>query len=73
MSAHSRRDEAAAWALGAVNDRERHAFEALMRAEPGIAREADVYARVAAMLALAAPATEPPDSLRRRILGAAAR
>lgn len=73
MSAPSRREEAAAWALGAVSDRERAAFEALMRAEPGIAREADAYARVASMLALAAPPTAPPESLRRRILVAAQR
>lgn len=73
MNPRSRRDEAAAWALGAVNDRERTAFEALMRAEPGIAREAAVYARVAAMLALAAPPSAPPDELRRRIIGSVSR
>lgn len=73
MTARSRRDEAAAWALGAVNNRERKAFEALMRAEPRIAREADVYARVAAMLAFAAPPSTPPHDLRRRVLVAATR
>lgn len=73
MNGRSRREEAAAWALGAVDERERRAFEALMLAEPGIAREADVYARVAAMIALAAPPHAPPADLRRRIVGAVTR
>jgi hypothetical protein len=73
MNGPSRRDEAAAWALGAVDEHERRAFEALMTIEPGIAREADVYARVAAMIALAAPPLAPPEELRRRIVGAATR
>ncbi|MCC6319652.1 MAG: hypothetical protein IT361_18425 [Gemmatimonadaceae bacterium] len=65
-------DVAAAWALGAVSDGERAAFEARLALEPGLAREAQAYARVAAMLALAAPPCAPPDALRRRIVGAAA-
>lgn len=73
MSGRHRREEAAAWALGAVSDRERAAFEALMRAEPGLAHEADAYARVASMLALAAPRTPPPERLRHRIMGLAGR
>ena len=71
MSARSRREEAAAWALGAVDERERRAFEALMQSEPGIAREADEYACVAAMIALAAPPLPPPADLRGRIIGVA--
>ena len=63
--------DAAAFALGAVTANEHEAFEHLMQRDPALARQVDAYARVAAMLAFAAPRSEPPQGLRERIVASA--
>jgi anti-sigma-K factor RskA len=61
-------DDAAAYALGAVTPLERRAFEQMVASDASLARTVEDYARIAAMLGLAAPAADPPEDLRRRIL-----
>ena len=67
MSALVCREDAAAFALGAVNAEERVAFERLLGCEPALAHEVESFVRVAALLALAAPPVQPPPRLRDRV------
>ncbi|MEO7965579.1 MAG: anti-sigma factor [Gemmatimonadaceae bacterium] len=62
------RDEAAAVALGAMSAPESQAFQGELERSPELARELDEYLEVAALLALAAPVTAAPASLRDRIM-----
>lgn len=68
MSALACRNDAAAFALGAVSSDERVAFERLLGREPALAQEVEAFARVAALLALAAPPVQPPPHLRARVV-----
>ena len=65
-------DLAAAYALGALDDAEAKAFEALLARDADLAREVAEYREVAALLALAQPAAAAPsDALRARVLAGA--
>jgi anti-sigma-K factor RskA len=64
------RDLAAAYALGALDAPEAKAFEELLARDAELAREVAEYREVAALLALAEPAS-PPDGLRARVLAGA--
>jgi len=64
-------DLAAAYALGALDDAEAKAFEALLARDAELAREVAEYREVAALLALAQPAAAPTSALRARVLAAA--
>jgi anti-sigma-K factor RskA len=68
MNALPIHDEMAALALGALDPAERAALEEELSRSPALAREADEYRQVAALLAFAAPAVIPPPALRARIL-----
>jgi len=65
------RDLAAAYALGALDAPEAKAFEELLARDAELAREVAEYREVAALLALAEPASSPPDGLRARVLAGA--
>ncbi len=62
------RGDASAWALGALDEREREAFERLLRRDAGAADEAAAYTQVAALLAYAAPEVALPEALRAKVL-----
>jgi anti-sigma-K factor RskA len=64
----SPRDLAAAYALGALDAAEARDFEALLERDADLAREVAEYREVAALLALAEPATQPAHGLRARVL-----
>ncbi len=67
-------DLAAAYALGALDDAETKAFEALLARDAGLAREVAEYREVAALLALGQPAAAAPtDALRARVVAGAPR
>ncbi len=62
------RDLAAAYALGALDAPEAKAFEELLARDAELAREVAEYREVAALLALAEPASSPTDGLRARVI-----
>ena len=62
------RDDAAAYALGAMDAGDRAAFELLVERDAALGRDVEAYRRVAAMLAYAAPVVVPPAALRARVL-----
>ncbi len=62
------RDLAAAYALGALDAPEAKAFEELLARDAELAREVAEYREVAALLALAEPASSPTDGLRTRVI-----
>ena len=65
-------DLAAAYALGALDDAETKAFEALLARDAELAREVAEYREVAALLALGQPAAAAPTgALRARVLASA--
>ena len=65
------RDLAAAYALGALDAPEAKAFEELLARDAELAREVAEYREVAALLALAEPASSPTDGLRARVIAGA--
>lgn len=65
------RDQAAAYALGALDSEEARAFEALLAGSPELRREVEEYREVNALLALGASAPQEPaqaQALRARVL-----
>jgi anti-sigma-K factor RskA len=62
------RDDAAAYALGAVSAPEREAFERLLQRDPALVLEVDTWREVVAMLAYTAPPVSPPSGLRDKIV-----
>lgn len=67
------RDDAAAYALGALDADARRAFEVQLAGDPTGQEAVDAYREVAALLAFAAPPAAPPnaDALRARVMAAA--
>ena len=65
------RDLAAAYALGALDAADAKAFEELLARDAELAREVAEYREVAALLALAEPASSPTDGLRARVIAGA--
>lgn len=74
MTPSDYRDDAAAYALGALDAETAAAFETAMASDAALRGEVDAYREVAAMLALAVPAAQPRNAqgLRARILAEAA-
>ncbi len=71
MSEHTdtpMQDLAAAYALGALSPEETRAFEAFLATSPDARREVAEYREVNALLAGAAPGTQPDLGLRTRVL-----
>jgi anti-sigma factor RsiW len=64
-------DQLAAYALDALDDRERSAFESHLAECESCRAELDEFRETAALLAYAAEAPAPPDVLRERVLEAA--
>jgi anti-sigma-K factor RskA len=73
MSEHQMKELAAAYALGSLPGPEREAFEAHLVGCEECRAELRSFGEVAGLLALAAPAAVPPDSLRERVLAEARR
>lgn len=73
MSDATMRADAAAYALGAMDDAELPAFERLLAREPSLGAEVEQYRQVAGMLAYAAPPVQPPASLRTRVVSSVER
>lgn len=69
----SHHDELAAYALDALSDEEREAFEQHLAGCPRCAEELTGLRETAAVLAFAADAPEPPAGLRQRVLEEARR
>ena len=68
------RDQAAAYALGALDAEESRAFEALLAGSPELRREVDEYRETNALLALGTSAPEAPSGdLRAQVLARIAR
>lgn len=65
------REQAAAYALGALSDDERRAFDMHMMACAACAAEARLMAVVAAALAYAADADAPAAAVRERVIQSA--
>jgi anti-sigma-K factor RskA len=65
---HSWTESAASYALGALDDDERIAFESHLTNCPACRAEVQAYREVAGSLALTAPPASPPAGLRDRIL-----
>lgn len=63
------RELAAAWALDAVDEKERAALEELAARDPEFRREVEALRDVGALMAYAAPQVQAPSALRDRILG----
>jgi anti-sigma-K factor RskA len=61
-------DLAAAYALGALGDEERHEFEAYLGEHSQLQAEVEELGEAARLLALAPPEYEPPPDLRRNLL-----
>lgn len=74
MSPSDYRDDAAAYALGALDAEAKRAFETAMASDAEMRQEVDAYREVAALLALALPTAQPrnPQALRERIVAEAA-
>ena len=68
MTAPAMHDDAAAYALGAMDAGERAAFEALLAADAALGGEVERFREVAALLAYAAPSVAPPAALRVRVI-----
>lgn len=73
MSEHQWRDFTAAYALGALSERERADFEAHLPTCEECRAELRSFGEVAGLLAHAAPAATPPASLRERVAAEARR
>ncbi|HJU75858.1 MAG TPA: anti-sigma factor [Gemmatimonadaceae bacterium] len=73
MSATSWHEAAAAYVLGALDEKERGEFEAQLRASSEVQRDVAELSEVVALLAYAAKPTHPPASLRARVLAEAER
>ena len=65
------RDLSGGYALGALDETDRRAFEAHLPTCPDCAEEVRAFATVASGLALAVPQVDPPVALRERVLRAA--
>ena len=65
------RDLSGGYALGALDEADRRAFEAHLPTCPDCAEEVRAFATVASGLALAVPQVDPPVALRDRVLRAA--
>lgn len=74
MNPSDYRDDAAAYALGALDAESARALETAMASDVTIRDDVDAYREVAALLALALPAAQPraPQGLRDRIVADAA-
>ncbi|HET7248392.1 MAG TPA: anti-sigma factor [Gemmatimonadales bacterium] len=73
MTAHEWQEQAAPYALGILSPEERRAFEAHLAGCDACRADVRSYTEVAAALAHAAPAAEPPGALRDRVLAEARR
>ncbi len=73
MTDHEWRDYAAPYALGALVPEERSAFESHLAGCADCRAEVRSFSEVAGLLAHAAPAAEPPQALRDRVLAEARR
>ena len=73
MTAHEWQEQAAPYALGILSPEERRAFEVHLAGCDACRADVRAYAEVAAALAHAAPAAEPPGTLRDRVLAEARR
>jgi anti-sigma-K factor RskA len=71
MSTHELREQAAAYALGALEPAEAEAFEAGLAADPELQRLVDGYRQSLLAVADAVPKREPPAALRERVLARA--
>ncbi len=69
MTAPAMRDDAAAYALGAMDAGERAAFEELLAGDVALGADVERFREVAALLAYAAPYVVPPAALRARVVG----
>lgn len=73
MTAHEWQEQAAPYALGILSPEDRRAFEAHLAGCDACRADVRAYTEVAAALAHAAPAAEPPGALRDRVLAEARR
>lgn len=73
MTAHEWQEQAAPYALGILSPEERRAFEAHLAGCDACRADVRAYTEVAAALARAAPAAEPPGALRDRVRAEARR
>jgi anti-sigma-K factor RskA len=73
MTSHEWQEQAAPYALGSLSPEERRAFEAHLAGCDACRADVRAYTEVAAALAHAAPAAEPPRALRDRVLAEARR
>jgi anti-sigma-K factor RskA len=73
MTSHEWQEQAAPYALGILSPEERRAFEAHLAGCDACRADVRAYTEVAAALAHAAPAAEPPRALRDRVLAEAQR
>lgn len=73
MTAHEWQEQAAPYALGILSPDERRAFEAHLAGCDACRADVRAYTGVAAALAHAAPAAEPPGALRDRVMAEARR
>jgi anti-sigma-K factor RskA len=62
------RDDAAAYALGALDAGDQVTFEQLLAGDASLGDDVEAYRRVAGLLALAAPSVAPPAALRVRVM-----
>jgi anti-sigma-K factor RskA len=70
-SAHDRRDDAAAYVLGALDSTELDEFRAHLQSCTACRDEVSEFQRTADLLPMAAPQVPAPKSLRRRVIRAA--
>ena len=68
MTGDAWRDQAAAYALDALDDEERAAFEAQLEKDAELQRLVDEYRGVSSSMAGSLPPMEPPEGLRQRVL-----
>jgi anti-sigma-K factor RskA len=73
MTSHEWQEQTAPYALGILSPEERRAFEAHLAGCDACRADVRAYTEVAAALAHAAPAAEPPRALRDRVLAEAQR
>lgn len=67
------RDDAAAYALGALDAGDQVTFEQLLAGDASLGDDVEAYRRVAGLLALAAPSVAPPAALRVRVMSSGER